>query len=62
MYYSAEESDTIFLNFWVNNRLWLTKNLFLTFSTVHMLPKTSESFCAMGFTVVRFLAPNAANS
>jgi hypothetical protein len=28
----------------------LTKNLFLTFSTVHMFPKTSEHFLVMGFS------------
>ena len=55
MYISAEsaliymdeptaEGDTIFLNFRVSNQLWLTKNLFLEFSTVHVFPKTSKSF------------------
>jgi hypothetical protein len=49
MYISAEEGDTIFLNFRVSNQLWLTKNLFLEFFTVHVFPKTSKSFWAMGF-------------
>jgi glutamine cyclotransferase len=60
MYISTEEGDTIFFNFWVNNQLWLTKNLFLTFSIIHVLPKTSKVF--EWWDLVRLLASNTENS